>query len=230
MLINPLDHPDDRPAATCEVALAIVDNIKDTDLRRLCERSLSMTPDIVTCVKAFHGVYGMPIRHPREANSDFSHIARERLAMRFALIEEEYKELVEALDLKVNFSYSFMDEEGDWVVAQDLEDAINNTENFDLPEVADACEDLKYVVTGFELEMGIDPHAVLREVQASNLTKMGEDGKPIRRADGKILKGPNWIEADPEFALRAVGLRVGRSLGDLSTKIKPGNSPAGAAA
>lgn len=230
MLPNPLDHPDDRPAATWEIASAIVENIEDRDLRRLCERSLSMTPDIVTCVKAFHGIYNMPVRHPREANSDFSHIPRDRLAMRFALIEEEYKELCEAMDLKVRFSYSYMDEEGDWAVALDLEDAINNTENFDLPEVADACEDLKYVITGFELEMGIDPHAVLREVQASNLTKMGEDGKPILREDGKVLKGPNWIEADPEFALRAVGLRVGRSLGDLSTKVKSEKLPAGAAA
>jgi predicted HAD superfamily Cof-like phosphohydrolase len=224
-------HPDDREAPTTEIALEIVEKIPDLDVRRMCTKALGMAPDIVTCVKAFHLVYGMPILTPSQANSDFSHIPRERLAMRFALIQEEYRELVEALDLKVDFQYSYMDEEGDWVKANDLKHAIMETENFDLPEVADACEDLKYVITGFELESGIDPHAVLREVQASNMTKMGEDGKPIRREDGKILKGPAYVEADPEFALRAYGLRVGRSLGPLATKAEaPVDLPAGAAA
>jgi predicted HAD superfamily Cof-like phosphohydrolase len=197
------------PEPTRNIAARIVDEIPDLDLRRSCEKSLGMAPDIVQCVKTFHQVYGMPILRPCEAQDDFSHITKERLAMRFRLIEEEYRELCEAMDLRVDFEYSYMDEEEHWVVADDLEDAILNTENRSLPEVADACEDLKYVITGFEFEMGIDPHAVLAEVQASNLTKMGEDGQPVRREDGKILKGPFYVQANPEAALRMVGMRMG---------------------
>jgi predicted HAD superfamily Cof-like phosphohydrolase len=202
---------------TKEVAEALVAEIEDLDTRRICEKSLLMAPDIVTCVKAFHKLYGMPVLRPSQAQADFSHIPVDRLAMRFALIEEEYKELCEAMDVRVEFKYSYMDEDEEWVQASSLQDAIVNTENRDLPEIADACEDLKYVITGFELEMGVDPHAVLEEVQASNMTKMGDDGRPVKRADGKILKGPNYIQADPEFALRGRGLRIGRP-GFMSTK------------
>jgi len=199
------------------IASRIVDNMPAGDLKRMCETSLCMAPDIVQCVKTFHNLYGMPILRPSEAQEDFSHITKERLAMRFRLIEEEYRELCEAMDVRVDFQYSYMDEEGEWTPADDLEDAIVNTDNRNLPEVADACEDLKYVITGFEFEMGIDPHAVLAEVQASNLTKMGEDGKPIRREDGKILKGPFYVQANPEAALRMMGMRMGPAP-KLSTK------------
>jgi predicted HAD superfamily Cof-like phosphohydrolase len=201
------------------IALDLVDKIPDLDTKRICEKSLRDAPDIVTCVKAFHKLYGMPILRPNQAKDDFSHIPVERLAMRFALIEEEYKELCEAMDFKVEFKYSFMDENEEWVEASSLQDAITNTEYRDIGEVADACEDLKYVITGFELEFGIDPHAVLQEVQASNMTKNGPNGKPLLRADGKVLKGPDWVEADGLAALRAHGLRFGRAF-TLTTKDK----------
>lgn len=195
--------------STRSIAARIVDSMPQGDLKRDCEKSLSMAPDIVQCVKTFHKLYDMPILRPSQTQEDFSHITKERLAMRFRLIEEEYRELCEAMDIKVHFQYSYMDEDERWRSAEDLEDAIVNTDNRNLPEVADACEDLKYVITGFEFEMGIDPHAVLAEVQASNLTKMGADGKPIRREDGKILKGPSYVQADPEAALRMMGMRMG---------------------
>lgn len=204
---------------TRNIAQRIVDTMPHGSLKSACEKSLGMAPDIVQCVKTFHELYGMPTLRPSEAQEDFSHITKERLAMRFRLIEEEYRELCEAMDIRVDFKYSYMDEEGDWIAAFGLEDAIVNTDNRDLPEVADACEDLKYVITGFELEMGIDPHAVLGEVQASNLTKMGDDGKPIHRADGKLLKGPSYVQADPEAALRMMGMRMGPAM-LLSTKDK----------
>lgn len=195
------------PVVACEVAVELVAEIEDLDTRRACEKSLGMAPDIVQCVKAFHLLYDMPTLRPSQVREDFSHIAPERLAMRFALIEEEYRELCEAMDFKVEFNYQYMDEDENWVYAKNLKDAVVNTEGRDLPEVGDACVDLAYVIVGFCLENGIDFHALLREVQASNLTKMGSDGKPVRREDGKILKGPEYIKANPEMALRGVGLR-----------------------
>ena len=62
----------------------------------------------------------------------------------------------------------------------------------DLVEIADALGDLSYVVNGAALVHGIDLPSVVEEIHRSNMTKLGADGKPVRREDGKILKGPNY--------------------------------------
>ena len=61
----------------------------------------------------------------------------------------------------------------------------------DTVEAADALGDLTYVVYGMAAQYGIDIDACFKEVHASNMSKLGEDGKPIYRADGKVLKGKN---------------------------------------
>ncbi len=66
----------------------------------------------------------------------------------------------------------------------------------DLVEVADALADIVYVAYGTALVYGIDLDAVLDEVHASNMTKLGADGRPVRRADGKVLKGPDYRPPD----------------------------------
>jgi len=81
---------------------------------------------------------------------------------------------------------------------QELKDAL---EAGDIIEVADALADLLYVVSGAGHVFGIDLDAVLVEVQRSNLSKLGEDGKPLYREDGKVLKGPNFSEPDIERVL-----------------------------
>lgn len=63
----------------------------------------------------------------------------------------------------------------------------------DIIESADALADLVYVIYGMALECGINLPAVLAEVQSSNMSKLGEDGKPIYREDGKVLKGPGFF-------------------------------------
>ena len=62
----------------------------------------------------------------------------------------------------------------------------------DLVEIADGLADMLYIAFGTALEYGIDLHAVFAEVHRSNMSKLGEDGKPIRRDDGKVMKGPNY--------------------------------------
>ena len=66
----------------------------------------------------------------------------------------------------------------------------------DLVGVADALADIVYVAYGTAHVYGIDLDAVLDEVHASNMTKLGADGRPIRRADGKVLKGPGYRPPD----------------------------------
>lgn len=62
----------------------------------------------------------------------------------------------------------------------------------DLTGIADALADIVYVAYGSAHVYGIDLDAVLDEVHSSNMTKLGEDGRPVRRADGKVLKGPRY--------------------------------------
>jgi len=70
----------------------------------------------------------------------------------------------------------------------------------DLIEVADALGDLIYVVIGMSLEFGIPLEKVLDEIQKSNLSKL-DNGKVIRREDGKVLKGPNFLSPNIEEVL-----------------------------
>lgn len=59
-------------------------------------------------------------------------------------------------------------------------------------EIADAICDLIYVLCGTAVSFGIPLDSCFDAVHAANMSKLGPDGKPIRRADGKILKGPNF--------------------------------------
>jgi len=69
-------------------------------------------------------------------------------------------------------------------------------EGEDLVEYTDACCDLVYVLVGSLVSFGIDFDACFAEVHRSNMSKLDENGKPIVREDGKILKGPNFTPPD----------------------------------
>jgi len=71
----------------------------------------------------------------------------------------------------------------------------------DMVEIADALTDLLYIVYGTGHAYGIDLDKCFEEVHASNMSKLGEDGKPIYREDGKVLKGPNFFEPNLEKIL-----------------------------
>lgn len=70
-----------------------------------------------------------------------------------------------------------------------------------LSALAKELADLLYVVYGTADACGIDLDAVFVEVHSSNMSKLGEDGEPIKRGDGKVLKGPNYREPDVEAVL-----------------------------
>lgn len=81
---------------------------------------------------------------------------------------------------------------------EELEEAI---ENRDMTGVADALTDLLYVIYGAGHAFGIDLDACYTEVHSSNMSKLGEDGRPLKREDGKVLKGPNFFEPELEMIL-----------------------------
>ena len=86
--------------------------------------------------------------------------------LRIKLIEEELNELKEAISKK------------------------------DLKEVADALTDILYVAYGAGHAFGINLDACFEEVQKSNMSKLGNDGKPIYNENGKVMKGPNYFKPD----------------------------------
>ena len=86
--------------------------------------------------------------------------------LRYDLISEELAELKEAIDKK------------------------------DIKEVADALTDILYVTYGAGHAFGIDLDKCFDEVQRSNMSKLGVDGKPIYNEKGKVMKGPNYFEPD----------------------------------
>ena len=73
----------------------------------------------------------------------------------------------------------------------ELKEAINNN---DLIETADALTDILYVTYGAGQAFGINLDKCFDEVQNSNMSKLGEDGKPIFSEKGKVLKGPNYFK------------------------------------
>ena len=84
--------------------------------------------------------------------------------LRINLIEEEFKELKEALNKK------------------------------DLKEVADALTDILYVTYGAGHAFGINLDKCFEEVQKSNMSKLGNDGKPVYNEQGKVMKGPKYFK------------------------------------
>jgi predicted HAD superfamily Cof-like phosphohydrolase len=109
---------------------------------------------------------------PRQAMPDADYVTSELAALRLRLQREETEELAEAI------------EAGDVV------------------GVADALADLVYVAYGTAITYGIDLDAVLAEVHRSNMSKLGRDGRPVMREDGKVLKSPWYTPPDVDGVLK----------------------------
>ena len=84
------------------------------------------------------------------------------------------------------------------LISEELEELQLAITNNDIVEVADALTDILYVVYGAGHAFGIDLDECFMEVHESNMSKLGEDGKPIYREDGKVLKGPGYFPPNLE--------------------------------
>lgn len=117
--------------------------------------------DTLSRVRTWHEHFSVPVRAVPALPED-------RVGMRLAILEEEVRELREAV------------EAGDMV------------------EVLDALCDIQYVLDGTFLEFGLHEvkERAFDEVHASNMSKLGADGRPVLREDGKVLKGPDFFPPD----------------------------------
>ena len=82
------------------------------------------------------------------------------------------------------------------LIKEELEELKVAMENKDLLEVADALTDILYVTYGAGHALGIDLDKCFEEVQSSNMSKLGKDGKPIYNESGKVMKGSKYFKPD----------------------------------
>ncbi|UNY97381.1 nucleoside triphosphate pyrophosphohydrolase family protein [Zhouia spongiae] len=89
------------------------------------------------------------------------------------------------------------------LMAEENEEYLEAAKNNDLVEVADALGDMLYILCGTILEHGMQHkiEEVFEEIQRSNMSKLDENGKPIYREDGKVMKGPHYFKPDIEKIL-----------------------------
>jgi predicted HAD superfamily Cof-like phosphohydrolase len=90
------------------------------------------------------------------------------------------------------------------LMKEENEEYLEAVQNNDIVEIADALGDMLYILCGTILEHGLlhKIEAVFDEIQRSNMSKLGEDGKPIYREDGKVMKGPNYFKPNFEEILK----------------------------
>ncbi|WP_066220759.1 nucleoside triphosphate pyrophosphohydrolase family protein [Formosa haliotis] len=84
------------------------------------------------------------------------------------------------------------------LMKEENEEYLAAANNNDLVEIADALGDMLYILCGTIIEHGLQDkiEAVFNEIQRSNMSKLDAKGEPIYRADGKVLKGPNYFKPD----------------------------------
>ena len=82
------------------------------------------------------------------------------------------------------------------LIKEELEELTEAMKNKDLLEVADALTDILYVTYGAGHAFGINLDKCFEEVQKSNMSKLGKDGKPIYNEFGKVMKGPDYFKPD----------------------------------
>ena len=90
------------------------------------------------------------------------------------------------------------------LIAEELDELSDAVADRDMIQIADALTDLLYVVYGAGHAFGLDLDECFQEVHSSNMSKLGPNGRPIHREDGKVMKGPGYFEPDLESILGAL--------------------------
>lgn len=137
-------------------------------------------------VKEFHDIFKQPVGKTPNANN----LNYERENLRNGFIIEEFCELLEAQGYNPK-AIAFIEFAWEQVLNSYGNERVKDP---DIVEIADALADLAYFNYGSAVEYGIDLDYVLKEVHASNLSKLDENGNVLYREDGKVLKGPNFFK------------------------------------
>ena len=113
---------------------------------------------------------------------------------------EKVKQFMQTFGQEVKTKASFSDEKTNQLrldlISEELEELKNAMASKDLLEVAYALTDILYVTYGAGHAFGINLDKCFDEVQNSNMSKLGSDGKPIYNESGKVMKGPDYFKPD----------------------------------
>ena len=113
---------------------------------------------------------------------------------------EKVKQFMQTFGQEVKTKASFSDEKTNQLrldlISEELEELKNAMASKDLLEVADALTDILYVTYGAGHAFGINLDKCFDEVQNSNMSKLGSDGRPIYNDSGKVMKGPDYFKPD----------------------------------
>ena len=144
-------------------------------------------------IKIMHESWGVPVGNSIEA---LQLMTRERMKMRLTIMLEEFLETVHAAGFSVSQLLTIEDVEGPGF-------------RIDPVEFYDGLGDILVTTLGTALEGGGDIDRVMCEILCSNLTKLQNDGNPLLRADGKVLKSENYVKPDIANALGLKGANHG---------------------
>lgn len=138
--------------------------------------------------RPFHEAFDIPIQ-PSPTIPDIK-----RVLLRRRLVQEEFAEV---------------DAEFERIIKRFSDYATASEAYEDIARLAKELSDLRFVCFGADLEFGIPSEATDKENLRSNMSKLGDDGRPVRRHDGKVLKGPNYEEANMLLAMGIIELDLG---------------------
>lgn len=148
-----------------------------------------------TPVREFHEVFGHHVSYDPNQKPDIK-----LRVLRVQMLASELVELCRAFGVKLKIDTTKSSNEDECVLAAD-----DGTGAYDVVEAADALGDIRYITDGGNLVCGFPGDLVLAEIHRANMSKLGADGKPVHRADGKIMKGPNYTPPNIRKVLFGVG-------------------------
>lgn len=137
-----------------------------------------------TPVREFHEVFDHPISYDPKKTPDIN-----IRVLRVQMLASELVELARAMGVKLKVDTTQTGDEDACVLCAD-----DGGGRYDPVEAADALGDLRYIVDGGNLVCGFPGDMVLAEIHRSNMSKLGPDGRPVKREDGKVLKGLNYTK------------------------------------
>lgn len=139
-----------------------------------------------TPVREFHEAFGLPVNYDPTSPPSI-----EQRVLRVQMLATELVELARASGVRLMV---------DTVLPGDEDAAVKceptPIDYYDPVEAADALGDIKYLVDGGNVVYGFPGDLVTAEIHRSNMSKLGPDGKPVFRADGKVMKGPKYFKPD----------------------------------
>lgn len=156
----------------------------------------------IDLVRQFHYAFDHPVS--KELTVGDAKLRR----LRVLLVAQELAELAQALGVSLEIDVKPVEPGRQYTDPKSIMNGMHQTvwvapaelcysdSHVDMIEAADAFGDLDYVVQGGNLSFGIPAGLVMYAIHVSNMSKLGDDGKPITNEDGKTVKGPNFKEPD----------------------------------